>query len=638
MIAEEGIKLKQSDFKIIWNNSNLKILAKELSNFENEFAKKELKSQNIVKNFSENIEKVSTVFQGLKIYNYKTCIEPIFKDSENDMPLKQLDVNKYILKNSTRKDNPKNSLSSFQTVKDNYEIKLTPADRELLKKLDMEHKQRMKEKSERIVHKKETIKSMEESKEVMDQKSSNKCIDQKLKLIKAKKIPNSKLMTLDPDSKQRTIPSSRIERIVSFGTLAAGLGVGTVAEYARRTLGFGSSNSEMLFMTEANLNRIVDTLCKVRGAALKLGQIMSIQDESIIQPELAKALERVRKSADFMPDRQVDQVLSNELGSDWQSKIQDFQRKPFAAASIGQVHLGKTQEGQDVAIKIQYPGVAQSINSDIDNLSGIMNLWNIFPKGMFLENLMTVAKRELAWEVDYKREAECTKRFKKLLSPYPEYYVPKVIDELSTNRIFTAELLDGIPLDKCFELDDEHKHFIGYNIIKLCLLEILKFRFMQTDPNWANFLYNSEKKQIMLLDFGASREYSKEFMDKYVRILKAAYDSDRETIRNISGEIGFFTGYESNIMIEAHVDAVMILGEIFQCEEPYDFGKQNLTNKIQNLVPTMLNHRLCPPPEEIYSIHRKLSGIFLLCSKFKVPISCRKLFLELYNEYVKSTI
>lgn len=255
---------------------------------------------------------------------------------------------------------------------------------------------------------------------------------------------------LGSESKQRTVPSSRIGRMVSFGTLAAGLGVGTLAEYARRSLGFGSTdNNQMTFMTEANLNRIVETLCKVRGkytfklfcfelyqsflgAALKLGQIMSIQDDSIIQPGLAKALERVRKSADFMPDWQVDSVLIRELGPDWQTKVIDFQRRPFAAASIGQVHLGKTKYGQQVAIKIQYPGVAQSINSDIDNLTGIMNLWNIFPKGMFLENLMAVAKRELAWEVDYKREAECTKKFKELLASYPEYYVPSVVGKFYT--------------------------------------------------------------------------------------------------------------------------------------------------------------------------------------------------------------
>lgn len=111
-------------------------------------------------------------------------------------------------------------------------------------------------------------------------------------------------------AKQRKVPSSRIGRMVSFGTLAAGLGLGTASEYAKRTLGIGNPTPETssLFLSKGNMDRIVDTLCKVRGAALKLGQIMSIQDESIVNPELAKALERVRKSADFMPTWQVEQV------------------------------------------------------------------------------------------------------------------------------------------------------------------------------------------------------------------------------------------------------------------------------------------------------------------------------------------
>lgn len=93
----------------------------------------------------------------------------------------------------------------------------------------------------------------------------------------------------------------------------------------------------------------------------------------------------------------------------------------------------------------------------------------------------------------------------------------------------------------------EDRRFIGEKIIELCLLELLEFRYMQTDPNWANFLYNPEKKQILLLDFGASREYPKPFMDQYVKILKAACDSDRETVLKVSRDLGFLTGYESKV-------------------------------------------------------------------------------------------
>lgn len=128
--------------------------------------------------------------------------------------------------------------------------------------------------------------------------------------------------------------------------------------------------------------------------------------------------------------------------------------QPFAAASIGQVHQAQLHDGRLIAMKIQYPGVAESIESDINNLFSVLKLYNIFPEGLyilniffanflkkttytdtyfvglFIDNLVEVAKRELSWEVDYKREKECTKKFRELLAPYPQFYIPEVIGKL----------------------------------------------------------------------------------------------------------------------------------------------------------------------------------------------------------------
>lgn len=454
----------------------------------------------------------------------------------------------------------------------------------------------------------------------------------------AKKAPKKK-PSLSETAKQRKVPSSRIGRMMSFGSLAAGLGVGTIAEVTRRSLGLADSPSvgttlDSAFLSPANAERIVDTLCKVRGAALKIGQILSIQDNNIISPQLQKAFERVRQSADFMPSWQVEKVLSQEFGPDWRSKLNSFEMKPFAAASIGQVHSAVLQDGTEVAMKIQYPGVAQGINSDIDNLVGIMKVWNIFPKGMFIDNVVDVAKRELSWEVDYKREVECTKKFQDLLKDYPDYYIPRVIDEFCTSQVFTSELIEGVPVDKCVDMDEETRKHICFLVMQLCLREMFQFRYMQTDPNWSNFFYNPETRQLVLLDFGASREYSKEFMDQYIQVIKAAADNDKDRVLRLSKEMGFLTGYESKTMEEAHVNAVMILAEVFLVESgEFDFGAQDTTKRIQHLVPTIISQRLCPPPEEIYSLHRKLSGVFLLCAKLRVKMNCRDIFLDVYNKY-----
>lgn len=122
-------------------------------------------------------------------------------------------------------------------------------------------------------------------------------------------------------------------------------------------------------------------------------------------------------------------------------------------------------------------------------------------------------------------------------------------------------------------------------------------------------------------------------MNIYAKILRASSLNDRDAVLKYSRDLGFFTGYESKVMEDAHVDAVMALGEMFQCDGEYNFADQCVTRKIAQLVPTMLAHRLCPPPEEIYSLHRKLSGVFLLCSKLKVPINCRKILYKHLDKY-----
>ncbi|CAN8000528.1 unnamed protein product [Ixodes hexagonus] len=452
----------------------------------------------------------------------------------------------------------------------------------------------------------------------------------------------SPTLMLTEQSKASKVPASRVGRLFSYGSLAAGLGMGALAEMTRRTLGVSEDAGKSLesavlgdnpFLTQANVNRIVDTLCKVRGAALKIGQILSIQDNTLISPQMQAIFERVRHSADFMPEWQMERVLIKEFGDDWAKKVSSFERKPFAAASIGQVHLATLHDGRAVAVKIQYPGVAQGINSDINNLMAILNYWDVIPKGVYIDNLVAVARRELAWEVDYVREAECAKRFKELVQPYPEYYVPSVIDELSSGQVFTSELISGIPVDKLVDSPQQLRNKVCYLLLKLCLLELYDFRFMQTDPNWSNFFYNEETGQIMLLDFGACREYAKSFVDKYIRVIKAAADRDEKNVLKYSLELGFLTGYEAKVMERAHIDAVMILGEAFSREGEFNFGTQDTTRRIQSLVPVMLQHRLTPPPEETYSLHRKLSGIFLLCGKLRANINCKELFDETYRRY-----
>lgn len=432
---------------------------------------------------------------------------------------------------------------------------------------------------------------------------------------------------------QSEVPSSRLGRLFHYGTLAASMGAQVLADSAKEYANTGKSpDMRSLIMSPKNIERMAKKFSQMRGAALKVGQMLSFQDSAVLPKEIQQILLRVQNSAHYMPASQLEKTISFELGDGWRGRLfASFDDIPIAAASIGQVHTAVTKKELDqVVVKVQYPGVANSIDSDLDNILTLLTASKLLPPGLFLEKSIANARVELKWECDYVRESSNLVRYREMLVDEPVFRVPKVYHDLSDEHVLTMERMRGVEIAKG-EWSQEVKNFIAENVMKLCLLEIYKYKFMQTDPNWANFLYNESTNQIELLDFGACRSYPEDFIKDYANCLRAAVREDREKAREYSVKLGFLTGLESPQMTEAHVDSILVLGEPFRAnlandQGEFDFKGQTITDRVRGNIKLMLNERLTPPPEETYSLHRKLSGAYLLCARLNASIKSKDIF------------
>jgi len=396
-----------------------------------------------------------------------------------------------------------------------------------------------------------------------------------------------------------------------------------------------------LLMSEANVERLAGTLCRLRGAALKVGQMLSFNDADVLPAPVRVLMERVRNGADFMPTWQLHQTLEAELGTEWRKHVEQFDETPVAAASIGQVHKAVLLDGRTVAIKVQYPGVAESIVSDLWSMRQLLNYTGVIPPGLYLDRVIEVAREELLEECDYEREADNTRKFKRLLSPYPEFAVPAVVSQLSSAHVLTTEWMPGLPVDKAAApgvLSPAERDRIGERLLWLTLCELFSFRFMQTDPNWSNFLYDRRTRTLSLIDFGACRSYDPAFSDGYLRMVRACADADSPAILRHSRALGFLTGQEGQAMLDAQANAGVLVGLPFsEGRQPFDFSQQDISRRIGADVQTMIRERLTPPRKEIYSLHRRLNGCFQLASRVGARIRAREILLDFEHKHEFST-
>ncbi len=431
------------------------------------------------------------------------------------------------------------------------------------------------------------------------------------------------------DRKRRSarVPEGRAERIAKLGSMLAGMAGESALEVLRRATGSGEEDTSVL-LTKANAERLVDTLADLRGAAMKLGQLLSLQGDDVLPARLQEILAGLQNQAHFMPETQVREVLVNELGRDWDKHFAEFDFEPLAAASIGQVHAAESADGRDIVVKLQYPGVEKSIDSDVDNLALSLRMLRLIPAAIDVDALVPELKRGLREEADYQREAENTEAYRALVGDDPSVLVPRVHADLSTQRLLTSERVRALPIEdlRSPEHTRERRDRIGERLLRLVFQELFDFRLMQTDPNFGNYLYEPKHERVALLDFGAVRRLSSEFTDAYRELVLATIERDGRKAVQIGEQIGFLRGDEGVDARAAFVDLCEQVAEPLRGKGIYDFGDSDLPRRVRELGLQAYTERGLPqPPAELLFVHRKIAGSYLLLAHIGSRVNCERL-------------
>ena len=437
----------------------------------------------------------------------------------------------------------------------------------------------------------------------------------------------------DDDYRGRRVPSGRAARLAGFGRLAGGVAGGMLAEGARRLARGERPSLRDTMLTPGNAMRLADRLSHLRGAAMKLGQMISMDAGDLLPPELATILARVRENADRMPPAQLRDVLDAEWGKGWLSRFASFNPRPIAAASIGQVHRAVAKDGRELAIKVQYPGVKESIDADVDNVATLLRVSGLLPPEIDIAPLLAEAKRQLHEEADYEREGAQMMLYRERMAGEEGFVIPAIAEEFSTGRVLAMDYLPGQPIESLESAPQEERDSVTRRVIELVLRELFEFGVMQTDPNFANYRYQPDSGRLVLLDFGATRPVDADIADSYRRLLSAGMAKDRAAVRAAALEAGFVApGVAANHSdrFDRMIDVVL---EEMHRDGPFDFGDRAFVSVLRDEGMEMARDRTTwhLPPVEMLFVQRKISGTALLGARLKARVDVR----ELVRPYVK---
>jgi predicted unusual protein kinase regulating ubiquinone biosynthesis (AarF/ABC1/UbiB family) len=398
------------------------------------------------------------------------------------------------------------------------------------------------------------------------------------------------------------IPKGRVRRSAKLGST---LGMQATRYAGTRAAAVARSDEGARERLEARhletARKMVSTLGEMKGAAMKLGQLASFIDTEFLPPEYAEIyheeLAQLRTSAPPMPWGTVSEVLDEEYdGEPLDELFAMIEPDAFAAASIGQVHRATLTNGRRVAVKIQYPGVAEALESDLQNMGVIVRLAKALAPGLDAKAVAGELRERVLEELDYEYEAQNQRAFSRAYRGHPFIYVPDVLTRLSRRRVLVTEYVEGLHFEQVKRLGQAERDRFGEIVYRFCFGSIYHLQHFNADAHPGNYVLLDDGR-VAFLDFGMTKRLDPEQIELEQRAIDAASRHDPDALREALHDLGFINN-PSKLDAERLMEHVLVVGGWYLEDREIEIEPERVMKVIASTS---------DPRSEYYSLMRRES-------------------------------
>lgn len=387
-------------------------------------------------------------------------------------------------------------------------------------------------------------------------------------------------------------------------------------------------------MMSRQAQQLVDDLGELKGSVVKIGQMMALYGEHFLPEEVTEALHTLEDQTSALAWPAIEQVLQQELGAERLAQL-DVNPEPLGAASLGQVHRARRRsDGLELVLKVQYPGVARAIDSDLDAVAQLLRVARLVSFGPEFSDWLEEVREMMHREVDYRLEAATTEKFRTLLADDSRFVVPRVLPEYSTAQIIASTYEHGDPLssDAVRALPQERRNRLGEAALELFFRELFHWGEIQTDPNFGNYRIRigesidgagAPQDQIVLLDFGAVQAYEPEFLEPVIQMIRASYEQDLEGVIEGGVKLHFMKTSWPREVLETFAEVCMSVLEplapasqdwpeqAVNAQGQYRWRESDLPSRVaRKAARSAISRYFKVPPKEFVFLNRKLIGVY----------------------------